>query len=96
MKPALSQRLASQVQVIFWQGQKQESRNWVDAVLFESRVAHLKAVGKEVGMREAPAQRPELHDRNEAGQVQHLPLQVLAIADAAQVEQLGACAAAEL
>lgn len=42
-------------------------------------------------MGEAPGERPELHDRDEACQVEHLPLQVLAVADAAQIEQLGAC-----
>ena len=46
-------------------------------------------------MREAPAQRPELHHGDEARQVQHLPLQVLAVADAAQIEELGACAATQ-
>ncbi len=47
---------------------------------------YLKAVCEKVWVREAPRQRPEFHDRDEARQVQHLPLQVLAVANAAQVE----------
>ena len=39
----------------------------------------------------APGQGPQLHDADEARQVEHLPLQVVAVAHAAQVEQLGSC-----
>ena len=53
--------------------------------------AHLKAVSQEIGVRCAPGERPELHDRDEASQVVHLPLQVLAVPQPAQVEQLCAC-----
>ena len=43
-------------------------------------------------MGEAPGEGPELHDADEARQIEDLPLQVLAIADAAEVEQLCPCA----
>ena len=43
-------------------------------------------------MGEAPGEGPELHDADEARQIENLPLQVLAVADAAQVEQLCPCA----
>lgn len=41
----------------------------------------------------APAQRPELHDTDETAQIEHLPLQILAMPHAAEIEQLGACMA---
>ena len=50
---------------------------------------HLEAVSKEVGVGNAPGQRPELHDANEAGQVEHLALEILAVLHTAEVEQLG-------
>lgn len=52
---------------------------------------YLQSVCEKVGVGHAPVERPELHDRNEARQVQDLPLHVLAILHATQVEQLGAC-----
>jgi len=57
----------------------------------EAGAARLEAVGEQEGVRLAPGQRPELLHRDEARQVEHLALQVLAVAHAAQVEQLGAC-----
>ena len=42
-------------------------------------------------MGSAPGQGAQLHDADEAGQVEHLPLEVVAVAHAAQVEQLGPC-----
>ena len=53
-------------------------------------MSHLKTIGEQVGVRNAPGQRPEIHDRDETRQVEHLALQVLAVAQAAQVEQLRA------
>ncbi len=41
---------------------------------------HLEAVGEQVGVRGAPGQRAELDDADEARQVKHLALQVLAVA----------------
>ena len=42
-------------------------------------------------MGEPPGEGPELHDADEARQIEDLPLQVLAVADAAEVEQLRPC-----
>jgi hypothetical protein len=39
-----------------------------------------------VAVRNSPAEGPELHDRYEATQIEHLPLQVLAMAHAAEIE----------
>ena len=52
---------------------------------------HLQSVCEEVGVRHAPTEGPELHDRNEACQVEHFSLHVLAILHPTEVKQLGAC-----
>jgi len=67
--------------------------NQIDCIKNGSYGEHLKAVSEQVGVREAPTERPKLHDRDEARQVEDLPLQVLPVANAAQVEELGSCTA---
>lgn len=52
---------------------------------------YLKSVRENVWMCHTPAEWAELHDRDEAGKVEHLALHVLAVLHAAQVEQLCAC-----
>lgn len=52
---------------------------------------HLQSICEEVGVRHAPAEGPELHDRNETCQIEHFPLHVLAILHPAEVEQLCTC-----
>ena len=49
----------------------------------------LEPVHHEVRMRLPPAQRPELHHRDEPRQVQHLPVQVPTVLDPRKVKQLG-------
>lgn len=53
-------------------------------------LAHLKAVSEKVGVCAAPAQRPELHDGDEAREIVDFPLQVLAVPHATQIEKLRA------
>lgn len=57
------------------------------------RTAHLKPICEQVRMHAAPGQGAQLHDGDEACKVQHLTLEVLSIAQSAQVEQLGTYAA---
>jgi hypothetical protein len=53
-------------------------------------VPRLEAIRDEVRVREAPAQRPRLGDRDEAREVEHLALEVAAVLEAGEVEELRA------
>ncbi len=63
--------------------------NQIDCIKNSSYGEHLKAVSEQVGVREAPTERPKFHDRDEPRQIKDFPLQVLPIANAAQVKELG-------
>ena len=65
---------------------------WEDKHVVSAPGSHLKTVGDEVRMGASPGQRPKLCDAYKARQVQDLALNVLAVAHAAQVEQLRAWA----